>query len=65
NKQKTALKTVGFMKNRGMTMVEKLEDLEADKRAATGERLDELAEELENSIQTHVEAQYGIGVEQP
>ncbi|EMG2982480.1 Rop family plasmid primer RNA-binding protein [Escherichia coli] len=53
------------MKSQSLTLLEKLDALDADEQATMCERLHELAEELQNSIQTHFEAQYGIGVEQP
>lgn len=52
-----------FIKSQSLTLLEKLDALDADEQAAMCERLHELAEELQNSIQTHFEAQYGI--EQP
>ena len=48
-----------FIKSQSLTLLEKLDALDADEQAAMCERLHELAEELSNSIQTHFEAQYG------
>ncbi|EGZ9040622.1 Rop family plasmid primer RNA-binding protein [Escherichia coli] len=62
--QQTALNMARFIKSQSLTL-EKLDALDADEQATMCERLHELAEELQNSIQTHFEAQYGIGVEQP
>lgn len=62
--QQTALNMARFIKSQSLTLLEKLDALDADEQAMC-ERLHELAEELQNSIQTHFEAQYGIGVEQP
>ncbi|HHX4354109.1 TPA: Rop family plasmid primer RNA-binding protein [Escherichia coli] len=53
--QQTALNMARFIKSQSLTLLEKLDALEA----AMCERLHELAEELGNSIQTHFEAQYG------
>ncbi|HEA8925276.1 TPA: Rop family plasmid primer RNA-binding protein [Escherichia coli] len=47
--QQTALNMARFIKSQSLTLLEKLDALDAD----------ELAEELGNSIQTHFEAQYG------
>ncbi|EFZ6853253.1 Rop family plasmid primer RNA-binding protein [Shigella sonnei] len=63
--QQTALNMARFIKSQSLTLLEKLDALDADEQATMYERLHELAEELQNSIQTHFEAQYGIGVEQP
>lgn len=63
--QQTALNMARFIKSQSLTLLEKLDALDADEQATMCERLHELAEELQNSIQTHFEAQYGIGVEQP
>ena len=57
--QQTALNMVRFIKSQSLTLLEKLDALDADEQAAMCERLHELAEELQNSIQTHFEAQYG------
>lgn len=51
--QQTALNMARFIKSQSLTLLEKLDALDAD----------ELAEELQNSIQTHFEALYGT--EQP
>lgn len=63
--QQTALNMARFIKSQSLTLLEKLDALDADEQAIMCERLHELAEELQNSIQTHFETQYGIGVEQP
>ncbi|EGZ7550550.1 Rop family plasmid primer RNA-binding protein (plasmid) [Escherichia coli O111:NM] len=63
--QQTALNMARFIKSQSLTLLEKLDALDADEQATMCERLHELAEEPQNSIQTHFEAQYGIGVEQP
>ena len=63
--QQTALNMGRFIKSQSLTLLEKLDALDADEQATMCERLHELAEELQNSIQTHFEAQYSIGVEQP
>ena len=55
--QQTALNMARFIQS--LTLLEKLDALDADEQAAMCERLHELAEELGNSIQTHFEAQYG------
>ncbi|EBX3672262.1 Rop family plasmid primer RNA-binding protein [Escherichia coli] len=57
--QQTALNMARFIKSQSLTLLEKLDALDADEQAAMCERLHELAEELSNSIQTHFEAQYG------
>ncbi|KYR63914.1 Rop family plasmid primer RNA-binding protein [Escherichia coli] len=57
--QQTALNMARFIKSQSLTLLEKLDALDADEQAAMCERLHELAEELGNSIQTHFEAQYG------
>ena len=44
------------------TLLEKLDALDADEQAAMCEKLHELAEELQNSIQTRFEAESGTGV---
>ncbi|EPB6698562.1 Rop family plasmid primer RNA-binding protein [Escherichia coli] len=56
--QQTALNMARFIKSQSLTLLEKLDALDADEQATMCERLHELAEELSNSIQTHVEAQY-------
>ncbi|EED1398736.1 Rop family plasmid primer RNA-binding protein [Escherichia coli] len=61
--QQTALNMARFIKSHSLTLLEKLDALDADEQAAMCERLHELAEELQKSIQSHFEAQYGI--EQP
>ncbi|MCZ6323931.1 Rop family plasmid primer RNA-binding protein [Escherichia coli] len=47
-----------FIKSQSLTLLGKLDALDADEQATMCERLHELAEELSNSIQTHFEAQY-------
>ncbi|TRF72763.1 Rop family plasmid primer RNA-binding protein [Salmonella enterica subsp. enterica serovar Hadar] len=42
-------------------LLEKLDALDADEQAAMCEKLHELAEELQNSIQTRFEAESGTG----
>ncbi|HHV2661676.1 TPA: Rop family plasmid primer RNA-binding protein [Escherichia coli] len=54
--QQTALNMARFIKSQSLTLLEKLD---ADEQITMCERLHELAEELQNSIQTHFEAQYG------
>ena len=63
--EKTALNMAKFIRDQSLLLLEKLNELDMDTAADMCERLHELAEELQNSIQTHFEAQYGIGVEQP
>ncbi|HAX9824764.1 Rop family plasmid primer RNA-binding protein [Escherichia marmotae] len=57
--QQTALNMARFIKSQSLTLLEKLDALDADEQATLCERLHELTEELCNSIQTHFEAQYG------
>ena len=57
--QQTALNMARFIKSQSLTLLEKLDALDADEQATMCERLHELAEELGNSIQAHFEAQYG------
>ena len=61
--QQAALNMARFIKSQSLTLLEKLDALDADEQATMCERLHELAEELCNSIQTHFEAQYDT--EQP
>ena len=63
--QQTALNMARFIKSQSLTLLEKLDALDADEQATMCERLHELAEELQNSIQTHFEAQSGMGVQHP
>ncbi|EFH6854305.1 Rop family plasmid primer RNA-binding protein [Escherichia coli] len=56
--QQTALNMARFIKSQSLTLLEKLDALDADEQATMCERLHELAEELSNSIQKHFEAQY-------
>ena len=57
--QQTALNMARFIKSQSLTLLEKLDALDADEQATLCERLHELAEELCDSVQTHFEAQYG------
>ena len=57
--QQTALNMARFIKSQSLTLLEKLDALDADEQATLCERLHELAEELCNRVQTHFEAQYG------
>ena len=59
--QQTALNMVRFIKSQSLTLLEKLDALDADVQAAMCERLHELAEELQNSIQVHFEAENETG----
>ncbi|EKJ5521425.1 Rop family plasmid primer RNA-binding protein [Escherichia coli] len=60
NKQpQTALNMARFIKSQSLTLLEKLDALDADEQATLCERLHELAEELCDSIQMHFESQYG------
>ncbi|WP_111779758.1 Rop family plasmid primer RNA-binding protein, partial [Shigella sonnei] len=52
----------GFIKSQSLTLLEKLDALDADEQAAMCEKLHEIAEELQNSIQTRFEAESGTGV---
>ncbi|EFJ1100456.1 Rop family plasmid primer RNA-binding protein [Escherichia coli] len=56
--QQTALNMARLIKSQSLTLLEKLDALDADEQATMCERLHELAEELSNSIQAHCEAQY-------
>ena len=53
--QQTALNMARFIKSQSLTLLEKLDALDADEQAAMCERLHELAEELQNSIQIRFE----------
>ncbi|MEZ3261926.1 Rop family plasmid primer RNA-binding protein [Escherichia coli] len=46
--QQTALNMARFIKSQSLTLLEKLDALDADEQAAMCERLHELAEELQN-----------------
>ncbi|MFY3739564.1 Rop family plasmid primer RNA-binding protein [Escherichia coli] len=62
NKQQhTALNMARFIKRQSLTLLEKLDALDADEQAAICERLHELAEELQNSIQIRFEAENETG----
>ncbi|EAZ6544930.1 Rop family plasmid primer RNA-binding protein [Escherichia coli] len=56
--QQTALNMARFIKSQSLTLLEKLD---ADEQAAMCERLHELAEELQNSIQIRFEAESETG----
>ncbi|EFL9951111.1 Rop family plasmid primer RNA-binding protein [Escherichia coli] len=60
--QQTVLNMAGFIKSQSLTLLEKLDALDADEQAAMCEKLHELAEELQNSIQTRFEAESGTGI---
>ncbi|MBJ3923449.1 Rop family plasmid primer RNA-binding protein [Salmonella enterica subsp. enterica serovar Kentucky] len=63
NKQQpTVLKMAGFIKSQILRLLEKLDALDADEQAAMCEKLHELAEELQNSIQTRFEAENRTGI---
>ncbi|OEC12575.1 RNA polymerase [Salmonella enterica subsp. enterica serovar Typhimurium] len=47
----------GFIKSQSLTLPEKMDGLDADEQATMGEKLHELAEELQNSIQTSFEGE--------
>ncbi|HCO3758198.1 TPA: Rop family plasmid primer RNA-binding protein [Escherichia coli] len=58
NKQQQAvLNIAGFIKSQSLTLLEKLDALDADEQATMCEKLHELAEELQNSIQTRFEVE--------
>lgn len=59
--QQTALNMARFIKSQSLTLLEKLDALDADEQAAMCERLHELAEELQNSIQIRFEAESETG----
>ena len=61
--QQTVLNMAGFIKSQSLTLLEKLDALDADEQAAMCEKLHELAEELQNSIQTRFEAENSTGAE--
>ncbi|EPC0877194.1 Rop family plasmid primer RNA-binding protein [Escherichia coli] len=56
--QQTALNMARFIKSQSLTLLEKLD---ADEQAAMCERLHELAEELQNSIQVRFESESETG----
>ncbi len=60
--QQTVLNMAGFIKSQSLTLLEKLDALDADEQAAMCEKLHELAEELQNSIQTRFEAENRTGI---
>lgn len=51
----------GFIKSQSLTLLEKLDAPDADEQAAMCEKLHELAEELQNSIQIRFEAENETG----
>ncbi|WP_241365363.1 Rop family plasmid primer RNA-binding protein [Klebsiella pneumoniae] len=59
--QQTALNMARFIKSQNLTLLEKLDALDADEQAAMGERLHELAEERQKSLQVRFEKQIKIG----
>ncbi|OXW97871.1 Rop family plasmid primer RNA-binding protein [Shigella sonnei] len=59
--QQTVLNMAGFIKSQSLTLLEKLDALDADEQAAMCEKLHEIAEELQNSIQTRFEAESAPG----
>ncbi len=59
--QQTALNMARCIKSQSLTLLEKLDALDADEQAAMCKRLHELAEELQNSIQIRFEAESEIG----
>ncbi|EIS38790.1 RNA polymerase [Yersinia pestis] len=50
-----------FIRSQSLILLEKLDALDADEQAAMCERLHELAEELQNSIQARFEAESETG----
>ncbi|ODH25680.1 Rop family plasmid primer RNA-binding protein [Escherichia coli] len=60
--QSTTLNMAKFIKSQSLTLLEKLDSRNADAQAAMCEKLHELAEELQNSIQTRFESESGTGV---
>lgn len=50
-----------FIKSQSLTLLEKLDALDADEQAAMCERLHELAEKLQNSIQVRFETESETG----
>ncbi|MBJ2672968.1 Rop family plasmid primer RNA-binding protein [Salmonella enterica subsp. enterica serovar Typhimurium] len=59
--QQTVLNMAGFIKSQSLRLLEKLDALDADEQAAMCEKLHELAEELQNSIQIRFEAESETG----
>lgn len=59
--QQTALNMARCIKSQSLTLLEKLDALDADEQAAMCKRLHELAEELQNSIQIRFEAESETG----
>ena len=60
--QQTVLNMAGFIKSQSLTLLEKLDALDADEQAAMCEKLHELAEELQNSKQTLFEEENLTGI---
>ncbi len=60
--QQTVLNMAGFIKSQSLRLLEKLDALDADEQAAMCEKLHELEEELQNSIQTRFEAENRTGI---
>ena len=60
--QQTVLNMAGFIKSQSLRLLEKLDALDADEQAAMCEKLHELAEELQNSIQRRFEAENRTGI---
>ncbi|WP_255253814.1 Rop family plasmid primer RNA-binding protein [Salmonella enterica] len=50
------------MKSQSLTLLEKLDALDADEQATMCEMLHELAEVLQNSIQTRFEVEYSTEI---
>ncbi|HHU2380182.1 TPA: Rop family plasmid primer RNA-binding protein [Escherichia coli] len=61
NVQKFPISKLTPIKSQSLTLLEKLDALDADEQAAMCERLHELAEELQNSIQIRFEAENETG----
>ncbi|HDQ5867373.1 TPA: Rop family plasmid primer RNA-binding protein [Shigella flexneri] len=59
--QQTALNMARCIKSQSLTLLEKLDALDADEQADMCKRLHELAEELQNSIQIGFEAESETG----
>ncbi|MCV5366685.1 Rop family plasmid primer RNA-binding protein, partial [Escherichia coli] len=51
------LNMAGFIKSQSLTLLEKLDALDADEQAAMCEKLHELAEELQNRIKPRLEVE--------
>lgn len=59
--QQTALNMARFIRSQSLILLEKLDALDADEQATMCERLHELAEKLQNSIQIRFEAESETG----